>query len=282
MPIEVTELNHVYSIGSPFEQRALDTISLTISDGEFFGIIGHTGSGKSTLAESICGLTHIQSGGITIDGLQLHCEYDKKQLRRKVGMVFQYAEQQLFEDTVIKDVCFGPKNQGLDEEQQMLRARRALELMGLDESFEQRSPTNLSGGEKRRVAMAGVIAMQPKYLLLDEPSVGLDPQGTSDIMRVISRLHDEQDMTVVMITHSMDLVARLADRIAVLHQGKVVRCDAPGSIFADYEFLAGIGLDVPEMVRLGGQLKQRGLDVGMRLSPADMAQAIAEHIRGQG
>lgn len=281
MPITIEHISHTYSAGSPFEQAAIRDVSLTIGEGEFVGVIGHTGSGKSTLAECICGLIKLQSGSLSIDGLELNKPYEKSQLRGKVGMVFQYPEQQLFEDTVLKDVCFGPKNQGLSEAEQQERARWALALMGLDASFEGRSPLNLSGGEKRRVAMAGVLAMKPKYLLLDEPTVGLDPQGREDMLRVVQRLHDEEGMAVVMISHSMDVVASLADRIAVMHEGTVVRCGTPEMVFEDVDFLQSIGLDVPAMAKVRRALLARGWDLPLALEPRAMAQAIAQAKGGQ-
>lgn len=223
MSIALEHVNYIYSPGTAYEKRALNDISLEIGQGQFVGIIGHTGSGKSTLIQHLNGLMKATSGDILYDGQSIYAEgYDMRKLRSQVGLVFQYPEHQLFEVDVISDVCFGPKNQGLSEEESEKNAREALELVGFPEKYYKQSPFELSGGQKRRVAIAGVLAMKPKVLILDEPTAGLDPKGRDEILDQIAKLHKETGMTVVLVSHSMEDVARYVDRIIVMNKGK--RC----------------------------------------------------------
>ena len=224
MSIVIENLCHVYGKGTPFLVEALKDVSLEIEKGQLTGIIGHTGSGKSTLAQHLNGLEQAQSGRVVVDSVELSGKYDKKAIRTKVGMVFQYPEQQLFEETVVKDICFGPKNLGLSEEQQIERAKSAMALMQIEyETFAERSPFDLSGGQKRRVAIAGVLAMEPDYLVLDEPTAGLDPEARRNLLTIIRRLPEQTGMGVLMVSHSMEDMAMYADKLAVMHQGKLVR-----------------------------------------------------------
>ena len=233
MAIEVKNLCHIYGQDTIFEQYALKNVDLTIRDGEFIGLIGHTGSGKSTLTQHLNGLLKASSGDILYNGESIYREgFSMKELRSHVGLVFQYPEHQLFEVDVLTDVCFGPKNQGLSQEEAEARAREALALTGLDESFYKQSPFELSGGQKRRVAIAGVLAMKPEVLILDEPTAGLDPKGRDDILGLVARLHAEQGMTVILVSHSMEDVARYVSRLVVMNHGEKVfdgtprRCSA--------------------------------------------------------
>lgn len=232
MSIVIENLCHVYGKGTPFLVEALKDVSLEIEKGQLTGIIGHTGSGKSTLAQHLNGLEQAQSGRVMVDSVELSGKYDKKAIRTKVGMVFQYPEQQLFEETVVKDICFGPKNLGLSEEKQIERAKSAMALMQIEyETFAEHSPFDLSGGQKRRVAIAGVLAMEPDYLVLDEPTAGLDPEARRNLLTIIRRLPEQTGMGVLMVSHSMEDMAMYADKLAVMHQGKLVRFGTPEEIF---------------------------------------------------
>ena len=280
MSITIQQLNHIYGGGSPFAVEALRNIDLKIEDGAFVGIIGHTGSGKSTLAQHLNGLIEVQSGTIQVDDIILADKYDKKKLRFLVGMVFQYPEYQLFEETVFKDVCFGPKNMGLSEEEQAERARWALSLMGVDfDTFAQRSPFELSGGEKRRIAIAGVLAMKPKYLVLDEPAAGLDPQARRQLLDMIKNLHRDTGMAIVMVSHSMDDVAECAQQVVVMHQGSIAMTGTPMEVFSQEDALKHMGLDVPASVLLKNRLQEHGLAVEMALDPIGMAHHIAAALK---
>ena len=260
--IKIEHLNYIYSPGTAYEKRALNDISLEIGQGQFVGIIGHTGSGKSTLIQHLNGLMKATSGDILYDGQSIYAEgYDMRKLRSQVGLVFQYPEHQLFEVDVISDVCFGPKNQGLSEEESEKNAREALELVGFPEKYYKQSPFELSGGQKRRVAIAGVLAMKPKVLILDEPTAGLDPKGRDEILDQIAKLHKETGMTVVLVSHSMEDVARYVDRIIVMNKGEKMLDSTPKEVFRHYKELEEVGLAAPQVTYVMHDLKDRGFDV---------------------
>lgn len=248
--------------GSPLSFPALTDIDLTIKEGEFLGVIGHTGSGKSTLMQHLNGLLLPTSGRVTVDGLDTLDKKQRVEARKLVGMVFQYPEYQLFEETVKKDVSYGPKNLGLSEREVEERAETALRLVGLDpERFSEQSPFDLSGGEKRRAALAGILAMRPKYLVLDEPMAGLDPRGRRDILTLIESLRKTQGTTIVMVSHSMDDIALASDRVLVLNHGTAAFVGAPDEVFSHVETLESMGLSIPQATRLAQLLRQKGLDV---------------------
>ena len=262
MSIALEHVNYIYSPGTAYEKRALNDISLEIGQGQFVGIIGHTGSGKSTLIQHLDGLMKATSGDILYDGQSIYAEgYDMRKLRSQVGLVFQYPEHQLFEVDVISDVCFGPKNQGLSEEESEKNAREALELVGFPEKYYKQSPFELSGGQKRRVAIAGVLAMKPKVLILDEPTAGLDPKGRDEILDQIAKLHKETGMTVVLVSHSMEDVARYVDRIIVMNKGEKMLDSTPKEVFRHYKELEEVGLAAPQVTYVMHDLKDRGFDV---------------------
>lgn len=262
MSIALEHVNYIYSPGTAYEKRALNDISLEIGQGQFVGIIGHTGSGKSTLIQHLNGLMKATSGDILYDGQSIYAEgYDMRKLRSQVGLVFQYPEHQLFEVDVISDVCFGPKNQGLSEEESEKNAREALELVGFPEKYYKQSPFELSGGQKRRVAIAGVLAMKPKVLILDEPTAGLDPKGRDEILDQIAKLHKETGMTVVLVSHSMEDVARYVDRIIVMNKGEKILDSTPKEVFRHYKELEEVGLAAPQVTYVMHDLKDRGFDV---------------------
>ena len=262
--IIVDKVNYVYSQGTAYEIQALKNINLKIEDGEFIGIIGHTGSGKSTLIQHLNGLTKATSGAIYYNGADIYDEgYNLKELRSKVGLVFQYPEHQLFETTIFEDVCFGPKNQGLTKEEAELRAFAALKSVGLPEEVYYHSPFDLSGGQKRRVAIAGVLAMQPEVLILDEPTAGLDPKGRDEILDQVAKLHKERGITVILVSHSMEDVAKYVDRIIVMNQGSVMFDDIPKSVFAHYKELEAVGLAAPQVTYLMHELAAAGIPVSM-------------------
>lgn len=262
MSIALEHVNYIYSPGTAYEKRALNDISLEIGQGQFVGIIGHTGSGKSTLIQHLNGLMKATSGDILYDGQSIYAEgYDMRKLRSQVGLVFQYPGHQLFEVDVISDVCFGPKNQGLSEEESEKNAREALELVGFPEKYYKQSPFELSGGQKRRVAIAGVLAMKPKVLILDEPTAGLDPKGRDEILDQIAKLHKETGMTVVLVSHSMEDVARYVDRIIVMNKGEKMLDSTPKEVFRHYKELEEVGLAAPQVTYVMHDLKDRGFDV---------------------
>lgn len=262
MSIALEHVNYIYSPGTAYEKRALNDISLEIGQGQFVGIIGHTGSGKSTLIQHLNGLMKATSGDILYDGQSIYAEgYDMRKLRSQVGLVFQYPEHQLFEVDVISDVCFGPKNQGLSEEESEKNAREALELVGFPEKYYKQSPFELSGGQKRRVAIAGVLAMKPKVLILDEPTAGLDPKGRDEILDQIAKLHKETGITVVLVSHSMEDVARYVDRIIVMNKGEKMLDSTPKEVFRHYKELEEVGLAAPQVTYVMHDLKDRGFDV---------------------
>ena len=284
MSIVIEHLNYVYMQGGPYETRALDDVSLTIHDGEFIGLIGHTGSGKSTLVQHLNGLILPTSGKITVDGMDLAEKgTDRRAIRRRVGLVFQYPENQLFEETVAKDIAFGPKNLGLDEEEIDRRVRTAMRRVALDyDKLAQRSVFELSGGQMRRVAIAGVLAMEPQTLVLDEPCAGLDPRGREEILGLISDLHRESGATIVMVSHSMDDVAALAERVIVMNHGKVAMDGTPREIFSRGEELRAIGLGVPQAVELAQKLREKGFDVPEGIYKIEEVRAAVEAIVGKG
>ncbi len=262
MPIELDNLTYVYMPGTPFEAKAVEEISLKIDDGEFLGIIGHTGSGKTTLIGLMAGLLKPTSGRVLIDGQDIGAKgYDKKALRRYIGVVFQYPEHQLFEETVYKDIAFGPRKTGVLEEEIDARIKHAMELMELDyDKIKDLSPFELSGGQKRRVAIAGVLAIRPRVLILDEPVAGLDPKGRAHLMQLITKLNSE-GVTIIMITHSMDDLAQNANRVAVLNGAKLIMDDIPSKVFQQKKQLQDIGLDIPYVSRIAQGLRDKGKNV---------------------
>ncbi|MCX7694329.1 MAG: energy-coupling factor transporter ATPase [Caloramator sp.] len=263
MSIKVNNLTFKYMVGTPFEKTALDNVSLEINDGEFIGLIGHTGSGKSTLIQHLNGLLKPTSGEIYIDNECITSKgIDLKKIRQLVGLVFQYPEHQLFEETVYKDVSYGPKNLGLDEEEIDNRVKWALNIVGIDyDKYKDVSPFDLSGGQKRRVAIAGVIAMQPKVLILDEPTAGLDPKGRDEILQNIKNLHKKSKMTIILVSHSMDDVAELADKLIVMYRGKNIIQGTPKEVFRNVETLESIGLAVPQVKYLVQSLNKNGFNL---------------------
>ena len=262
MSIKIKHLTHVYGENSVFEKKALDDINLEINDGEFIGLIGHTGSGKSTLIQHLNALLVPTSGEVLLNGENIYADKSKlKTIRQKVGLVFQYPEHQLFEMTVYKDVAYGPGNLGLSEDEIDKRVREALETVGLGEEIYEKSPFELSGGQKRRAAIAGVLAMEPEVLILDEPTAGLDPKGRDEILDAIKLMHEKRKITVILVSHSMEDVAKLVDRIVVLAKGKIAVTGTPKEVFAQTEKLESIGLAAPQISYVFSELIQRGYDV---------------------
>lgn len=276
MPIIIDKVSYVYE-DTGMSVRALDNINLVIPDGQFIGIIGHTGSGKSTLVQHLNGLIKATSGNIYFNGEDIYADdFDRKKLRSKVGLVFQYPEHQLFETDVFTDVCFGPKNLGLSKKEVELRAYQALKLVGLPEEYFYQSPFDLSGGQKRRVAIAGVLAMKPQVLVLDEPTAGLDPKGRDEILDQISKLKRETGMTVILVSHSMDDVARYVDRIIVMNKGSVMYDDVPRQVFRHYAELEKIGLAAPQVTYIMKELQENGYDVSDDVTTIDEAKEEIE------
>ena len=272
MSIKIEHLNYIYSPGTAYERQALKDICLALPHGEFVGIIGHTGSGKSTLIQHLNGLIKATSGKIYYNGEDIYQEgYDMKALRSQVGLVFQYPEHQLFEVDVMTDVCFGPKNLGLGPEECKERALEALRLVGLKEKYYKSSPFELSGGQKRRAAIAGVLAMHPKVLVLDEPTAGLDPKGRDDILDQIAYLHQETDMTVILVSHSMEDIAKYADRIVVMNQGEVLYNDTARKVFAHCQELERVGLAAPQVTYIMHDLKEKGFPVSVHVTTVQEA-----------
>ena len=263
MSIKIENLTHIYMPKSPFEKKALDNVNLVIEDGEFLALIGHTGSGKSTLIQHLNGLLEPSSGRIVVDDVDITNKETKlTDIRKKIGLVFQYPEYQLFEETIEKDIAFGPTNLGLNEDEILRRVKISMEMVGLDyETYKDVSPFDLSGGQKRRVAIAGVIAMEPKVLILDEPTAGLDPKGRDDILEQIKILHEKYKMTIVLVSHSMEDVGKLAERIVVMNQGKIALLGKPEEIFKEVETLESIGLAVPQVTYLMRALREKGFNV---------------------
>ena len=274
--IRVDNLTHTYGVGTPFQRSAVEGLSLDIRRGEFLGIIGHTGSGKSTLIQHLNGLLKPSSGTIYLDGTDIWAEPKKiRSVRFRVGLVFQYPEYQLFEDTVRKDIAFGPKNMGLDAAEVERRVLAALSAVGLDESVLDKSPFALSGGQKRRVAIAGVMAMEPEVLILDEPTAGLDPRGRESILQMLREYHERRGSTVVLVSHSMEEIARNAQRIIVLSGGGVCMEGTPAEVFARADALEAVGLDVPQSTKIAAALRRRGMAVEGSIFTVDaLARAI--------
>ena len=278
--LEVKNLNYIYSAGTPFEHKALDNVSFAVSRGEFIGIIGHTGSGKSTLMQQLNGLLKPTSGSVMLDGQDIWS--DKKltrQARFRVGLVFQYPEYQLFEETVYKDIAFGPKNMGLKPEEVDRRVREAAGFVGLTENQLEVTPFDLSGGQKRRVAIAGVIAMEPEVLILDEPTAGLDPIGRAEILGNIEAYRKAKNATIMMVSHSMEDVARLTDRLLVMNGSKLAMDGTPAEVFTHAEELVEMGLNIPQVTQIFLQLRKMGLDVE-NVYTIDQAVAELKRIRG--
>lgn len=278
MSIIVDKVNYVYSPGTAYQKHALKDINLVINDGEFIGLIGHTGSGKSTLIQHLNGLMKATSGNIYYNGEDIYDkDYNMKKLRSKVGLVFQYPEHQLFETTVYKDVCFGPKNLGLDALEVDVRTYEALRMVGIEDDMLDASPFELSGGQKRRVAIAGVLAMKPDVLVLDEPTAGLDPKGRDEILDQIAKLHIESKITIILVSHSMEDIAKYADRLIVMNKGSIVFNDTPHGVFANYKQLEEIGLAAPQVTYVMNELKNHGIPVSTH--PTTVEEAKAEILR---
>lgn len=281
--IEINNLMHIYSPGLPFEKKAMDDISLKIEENEFIGLIGHTGSGKSTFIQHLNGLLKPSSGEIIIDGTRV----DKSgsnltDLRKKVGLVFQYPEYQLFEETIERDIAFGPRNLDISEEEVHERVKASMESVGLDyETYKDKSPFELSGGLKRRVAIAGVLAMEPKVLILDEPTAGLDPRGRDEILSEIKSIHENRKITVILVSHSMEDVAKIAERIIVFDKGKVFLDGEPREIFRNEDKLLGVGLGIPQITSLMRTLKKRGLDINEdAITVEEAKESLKKYLRG--
>lgn len=283
MSIRLENVNYIYGEGSGQEKWALKNINLTIHDREFIGIVGHTGSGKSTLTQLLNGLEKPSSGTIYYNDEDIQADgYERRKLRQKVGLVFQYPEHQLFEVSVIKDVEFGPRNLGLSNLEVDKRSFDALKHVGLSDDLLDVAPFALSGGQKRRVAIAGVLAMQPEVLILDEPTAGLDPAGRTEILELLKKLHEENNITVILVSHSMDDVARYAGRILVMNQGELVLDGEPQKVFRYRDELRKIGLDVPQSTNILYELRDRGMAVGTEgITPEQAAECIADSLRRQ-
>lgn len=281
MAILLNHVNYIYGEDTPMAVAALKDITLKIPDGQFIGLIGHTGSGKSTLVQHLNGLVKPTSGEIYYNGEDIHAsDYDKKKLRSKVGLVFQYPEHQLFEVDVFSDVCFGPKNLGLSKKEAELRAYEALRQVGLEEEYFYQSPFDLSGGQKRRVAIAGVLAMKPEVLILDEPTAGLDPKGRHEILDQISRLRQETGITILLVSHSMEDVAEYVERIIVMNQGSVMFDDSPREVFKHGKELEEVGLAAPQVTYIMNRLREKGLPVDTNVITIEEAkQSIVTAMR---
>ena len=273
MSIKLEHVNYIYGEGTAYEKHALKDINLEIPDGQFLGLIGHTGSGKSTLIQHLNGLIKATSGVIYYSGENIYAEgYSMKELRSHVGLVFQYPEYQLFEEDVLSDVCFGPKNLGLSEEEVKMRSLEALHQVGLKEKYYDKSPFDLSGGQKRRVAIAGILAMHPEVLILDEPTAGLDPKGRDDILDQIAKLHEERGITVILVSHSMEDVAKYVDRIIVMDHGCMKFDGEPKKVFEHYKELESIGLSAPQVTYVMQDLKEKGFDVDVHAITVEEAK----------
>ena len=282
--IRTENLTYTYSQGTPFEKTAVKDVNIEIEEGELVGIIGHTGSGKSTLIQHLNGLIKPTSGKIFIDGVDIHDKDIKlRDVRFKVGLVFQYPEYQIFEETVYKDIAFGPTNMGLDEGEIDKRVRETAKLVGIDDSLLNKSPFELSGGQKRRVALAGVMAMRPKVLILDEPTAGLDPRGREMILGQIKHYHEETGSTVLLVSHSMEDVARFAQKILVMNKGEVFCYDTPPAVFARADEIAAIGLSVPQITKVFSMLRSRGIDIRGDVYTIEFAmKTINEYLAAKG
>ncbi len=284
MAIVLDNITYTYGMGTPFEKTALHGISLTIENGEFLGVIGHTGSGKSTFVQHLNGLLHPTTGTVTVNGVDISASTEEaKKMRHKVGMVFQYPEHQLFEETIAEDIAFGPKNLGLSADEVDERVRDAMKFVGLDyNTYAERSPFHLSGGQMRRVAIAGVVAMNPDFLVLDEPSAGLDPFGREEIFEEIIRLHKEKGITVILVSHSMEDVAKYVERIIVMNHGQVMFDNTPCEVFKHYKELEQIGLAAPQVTYLMHELKEKGLNVNTEATTvAEARESLLEVLLGR-
>lgn len=282
MSIKIENLKHIYAPNSPFETIALDNINLEIKQGEFIGLIGHTGSGKSTLIQHLNGLLKPYSGKIYINDTDITDEkISLTQIRKKVGLVFQYPEYQLFEETIEKDIAFGPKNLGLSDDEITKRVKNAMELTGLSyQKSKDKSPFEISGGQKRRVAIAGVIAMKPNILILDEPTAGLDPKGRDDILDNIKKIHEKEKNTIILVSHSMEDVAKLADRLIVMNKGSIEFFDTPKNVFKNEQRLKEIGLDVPKVLELAKSLREKGFEISDDiLTIEDIEKEIMQNLK---
>lgn len=286
MSIKLENVYYTYSPGTAYEIHALENVNLTIPDGQFIGMIGHTGSGKSTLIQHFNGLIRPTQGKVLYNGEDIWGEkYNLKKLRSEVGLVFQYPEHQLFEVDVLTDVCFGPKNQGLGQEEAEREAIRALEQVGLSEKYFKRSPFELSGGQKKRVAIASVLAMNPKILILDEPTAGLDPRGRDEILDQIAQLHETRGISIVLVSHSMEDIAKYVERIIVMDRGKVAFDNAPKEVFAHYKELEQMGLAAPQITYIMHALREKGMDVDVTATTVEEAKISilkAVHRSGKG
>lgn len=274
MSIKVNKLTHIYMPKTPFEKKALNNVSVEIEQGEFVALIGHTGSGKSTLIQHLNGLLEASSGEIIVDGTNITAKGAKlSEIRKKVGLVFQYPEYQLFEETIEKDIAFGPRNLALGEEEIHKRVIKAMNMVGLDyEIYKDKSPFELSGGQKRRVAIAGVVAMEPKVLILDEPTAGLDPKGRDEILVQIQKLHKEYGMTIVLVSHSMEDVAKVANRVIVMNSGEIILDGEPKEVFKESEVLESVGLAVPQVTYLIKALIEKGFKIDKDIFTIDQAK----------
>lgn len=282
--LQVQHLTHTYSVGTPFQRSAVEDMSFDVYDGEFLGIIGHTGSGKSTLIQHLNGLLRPTSGQILLHGKDIWAEPKKiRDVRFQVGLVFQYPEYQLFEETVYQDISFGPKNMGLDEAEVDRRVREAARFVGLRDEQLEKSPFELSGGQKRRVAIAGVIAMEPKVLILDEPTAGLDPVGVESILGNIRDYHQAHNATIILVSHSMEEVARTVDRLVVVNDGRIPFHGAPSEVFQHGPELEAMGLGVPQMTRVFNRLRAMGVDIGPSVYTIEQAKAaVLAKLKGVG
>lgn len=286
MPIEVKNISHIYMENTPYEKKALNNVSLTINEGEFVAIAGHTGSGKSTLMQHFNGLLNPTRGEVFIDGIDINKKKDKKTLnaRRSVGMVFQYPEQQLFEESIFADIAFGPRNFGCSEDEVKQRVKDAMDFVELDyEEYKDKSPFLLSGGQMRRVAIAGIIALKPKYLVLDEPTAGLDPRLKQNLLQKMKKLHQKEKMTIIMVSHNMDDIALLADKVAIMRQGKLMIYGEPREVFTHKDAIEQAGLLEPEVMQLLRKIKEYGLDVDINaLNKQEALNNILVALRKRG
>lgn len=285
MSIQVKNLKHIYEKGMPTESIALENISFSVEDGEFLGIIGHTGSGKSTLLQHLNGLLKPSEGTIVIGGIDITADgVSMVEIRKKIGLVFQYPEYQLFEETVAKDVAFGPKNLGLPEEEIEERVKEAIELVGLDyENIKDRSPFELSGGQKRRIAIAGVVAMRPEVLILDEPTAGLDPKAHKDVLDMVEEVHAKTGNITMLVSHNMADIARLSDKVLVIDNGHLVTMGTPKEVFSHRDELSKVGLDLPPITNLTEMLRTRGMDIEETILTVDeAAKQIAQYLKSKG
>lgn len=283
--LEIRDLTYIYGAGTPFERKALKQVSLSIQKGEIIGIIGHTGSGKSTLIQHFNGLLKPSSGSVLLDGRSIWNEKGKcdRAVRFRVGLVFQYPEYQLFEETVAKDIAFGPHNMGLSEEEITVRVRESMDAVGLSQEVAEKSPFALSGGQKRRVAIAGVLAMRPEVLILDEPTAGLDPKGRDDILSLIRAYQQESGATVIIVSHSMEEIAQMADRLLVMNQAEILFCDTPRAVFMHAEEIIAAGLDVPMITKIMLELRRRGYALDSSVFTVQQAlDALAQYKNGEG